>query len=560
MEILNLKSKIEDLNRLRQIITVLFEAGFGFIIDRLRLRYLVPLRLRLSQRFKRLKAPAKPEIKPPQVRLRESFEKLGPSFMKLGQILSLRPDLVGFEYAKELEKLQSRAATFSFEQVEKIIQKEFGRPIGELFKSFEKKAFAAASLAQVHRAVLKDGTQAAVKVQRPNIEETIKKDIHILFFLAFLLEKYIPESKPLRPTQVVKEFAAWTMRELDFKVEATNTERFRYNLKDEPDIKIPKVYWDLTSQKVLTMEFVDGVKLDEEERLAKMKLSRELLASNAVKVLLKQFLIDGFFHADPHPGNFFVLKNNIICLHDFGMVGYVSPEMRSEMVSYFMSFINQDMENSLKHLLDVAEVREGSDVEGFKQEVSSILSAWFYSPAKESIATSFFKAISASVKYNIVFPSNLVLLGKAMLATEAMAKRFYPKFDFNEQFADFVGMVYRSAFDPRAAAKDFQDNMFDYLAFLKKLPEHTLKLLEKFEKGDIGVKINIEEFIEVKEEIDRQNDVRILAGLTAITLLTSALVMNIEEARIFGISLGRIGLLIGFVLIIWLFNLVRKNK
>ena len=162
------------------------------------------------------------------------------------------------------------------------------------------------------------------------------------------------------------------MRELDFKVEATNTERFRYNLKDEPDIKIPKVYWDLTSQKVLTMEFVDGVKLDEEERLAKMKLSRELLASNAVKVLLKQFLIDGFFHADPHPGNFFVLKNNIICLHDFGMVGYVSPEMRSEMVSYFMSFINQDMENSLKHLLDVAEVREGSDVEGFKQEVSSI--------------------------------------------------------------------------------------------------------------------------------------------------------------------------------------------
>ena len=560
MEILNLKSKVEDLNRLRQIITVLFEAGFGFIIDRLRLRYLVPLRLRLSQRFKRLKAPAKPEIKPPQVRLRESFEKLGPSFMKLGQILSLRPDLIGFEYAKELEKLQSRAATFSFEQVEKIIQKEFGRPIGELFKSFEKKAFAAASLAQVHRAVLKDGTQAAVKVQRPNIEETIKKDIHILFFLAFLLEKYIPESKPLRPTQVVKEFAAWTMRELDFKVEATNTERFRYNLKDEPDIKIPKVYWDLTSQKVLTMEFVDGVKLDEEERLAKMKLSRELLASNAVKVLLKQFLIDGFFHADPHPGNFFVLKNNIICLHDFGMVGYVSPEMRSEMVSYFMSFINQDMENSLKHLLDVAEVREGSDVEGFKQEVSSILSAWFYSPAKESIATSFFKAISASVKYNIVFPSNLVLLGKAMLATEAMAKRFYPKFDFNEQFAAFVGMVYRSAFDPRAAAKDFQDNMFDYLAFLKKLPEHTLKLLEKFEKGDIGVKINIEEFIEVKEEIDRQNDVRILAGLTAITLLTSALVMNIEEARIFGISLGRIGLLIGFVLIIWLFNLVRKNK
>jgi len=560
MEILNLKSKIEDLNRLRQIITVLFEAGFGFIIDRLRLRYLVPLRLRLSQRFKRLKAPAKPEIKPPQVRLRESFEKLGPSFMKLGQILSLRPDLIGFEYAKELEKLQSRAATFSFEQVEKIIQKEFGRPIETLFKSFEKKAFAAASLAQVHRAVLKDGTQAAVKVQRPNVEETIKKDIHILFFLAFLLEKYIPESKPLRPTQVVKEFAAWTMRELDFKVEATNTERFRYNLKDEPDIKIPKVYWDLTSQKVLTMEFVDGVKLDEEERLAKMKLSRELLASNAVKVLLKQFLIDGFFHADPHPGNFFVLKNNIICLHDFGMVGYVSPEMRSEMVSYFMSFINQDMENSLKHLLDVAEVREGSDVEGFKQEVSSILSAWFYSPAKESIATSFFKAISASVKYNIVFPSNLVLLGKAMLATEAMAKRFYPKFDFNEQFAAFVGMVYRSAFDPRAAAKDFQDNMFDYLAFLKKLPEHTLKLLEKFEKGDIGVKINIEEFIEVKEEIDRQNDVRILAGLTAITLLTSALVMNIEEARIFGISLGRIGLLIGFVLIIWLFNLVRKNK
>ncbi|KKU42738.1 MAG: hypothetical protein UX56_C0008G0012, partial [Candidatus Azambacteria bacterium GW2011_GWD2_46_48] len=141
-----------------------------------------------------------------------------------------------------------------------------------------------------------------------------------------------------------------------------------------------------------------------------------------------------------------------------------------------------------------------------------------------------------------------------------MAKRFYPKFDFNEQFAAFVGMVYRSAFDPRAAARDFQDNMFDYLAFLKKLPEHTLKLLEKFEKGDIGVKINIEEFIEVKEEIDRQNDVRILAGLTAITLLTSALVMNIEEARIFGISLGRIGLLIGFVLIIWLFNLVRKNK
>ena len=292
---------MSDLNRLRVILGVIFEAGGGILIEKTRLKYLVPWKCRLHCFFNppktekclwRMKGGS--ETLSPEV-LRLVLEKLGPTFIKLGQVLSLRADVVGEKISVELSKLQSDVPPFSYEEARQIITEEFKATPEKLFKSFEKKPLAAASLAQVHRAHLKDGTEVAVKIQRPNIKNTIEQDIHILFSLGHLAERFIPEIRPYQPLRVIKEFADWTLRELNFKVEGNNAERFRSAFKDNPQINIPTIFWNLTTPRVLTMSLIHGVKADDMAGIRRLGSDPRQLALNGVGAVFQQFLIDGFF-------------------------------------------------------------------------------------------------------------------------------------------------------------------------------------------------------------------------------------------------------------------------
>ena len=554
----SIKQRAGDLRRLRQIVVELWVAGFDAFLDDLELKRIVPLRTRLGRALS-VERRAHLE-KPPQVRIRETMERLGPTFVKFGQMLSLRADLVGEEYAREFSKLQRAVPPFRAAQAAQVIREELGKPPEKIFKEFDKKPFAAASLAQVHRARLRNGKKVAVKIQRPSVRATVENDIHILLLLAHLAERHVPQLRTLRPVRLVREFADWTLRELDFTVEGGQIDRFRANFADEEGVRVPLVYWDYTGKRVLTMEFLDGLQLDDLAGLRRAKIDRKELAETGVRLALRQFFIDGFFHGDPHPGNFTALPGNKLGMMDFGIVGTLPADLRLELVSAFISYKNRDTEAYTKHLLDLAEVTKEADVRGFSAEVQRIINRVIYGPLKKKgISDAFYQVVTSGARHGVYFPTDLVLLGKSLLTIEAVGLKLHPAFDLDATLEPFLSTVIKSELSPRRLAQQVENNAFDALSLARTLPEHTLKLLKKIETGNLEVKLDLEELRDLKQEFDRQNDDRILALVVTALFIGSAAVLRLETFTLLGWSLGRIGFVLSIVLFLWLVYRVRKQ-
>ncbi|MFH1062684.1 MAG: AarF/ABC1/UbiB kinase family protein [Candidatus Omnitrophota bacterium] len=558
-----IKTVAGDINRLRVILVILFEEGFGFLIDRIRLPYLLPFKLRLFRIFRQCRPPCKSDKKAVLLpeRLCRVFERLGPTYIKFGQVLSLRSDIIPPEYINQLEKLQSSASTFSFDKVKEIIKEEFSQDIAKVYKKFTKEPFAAASLAQVHQAQLADGTKVAVKVQRPEIRNIIQNDIHILFFLASLIEKHIKEITYIQPVQLVKEFSEWTMRELDFSIEASNAERFRQNFDNDERFYFPQIYWDYSTKRVLTMELIKGIKLSEVDRIKKTGNDPYTLAVNGLELGLRQFFIHGFFQADPHPGNFFVLENNVLCLHDFGMVGYLDRHMRDTLAAVFISFVEKKPELTSKKMLDLAPNSSLQSREEFEQRATPILSAWFYSKKPEkSFAKMFYHLVIEGAKSGLYFPRNLVLCSRALLIMEGTGLKLYPEFKLYDELAPLFEKVIKERFNPRLVVKDMEMGIIDYLNILQQLPENTLKLIEKIEKGQIDVKIDKSEIMAIKDEMERVNNIRLVSIVIIALLVSSAILLRLEKQTfIFGFSVAKLELVLSFILSIWLILIIKKK-
>ncbi len=542
----------EDLRRLREIVAVLFDAGFSGYVDAARLQYLVPVRARWRRPFL-TKLERERLERPVPVRVREAFESLGPTFVKFGQMLSLRADLAGEDFAREFQKLQQGARTIPFEEVEKTIQTALGKPVARAFVTFEKKPLAAASLAQVHRATLSGRRKVAVKIQRSGIREKIEHDLHLMLILAHILERSAPSLARYRPVAVVKEFADWTMRELDFTVEAANIDRFRANFADRPDLKIPEVIWSHTRREVLVMELIEGETFD---KLPRTKVGRELrlcVAKNFTRSLLKMYFGDGFFQADPHPGNFRVLPDGTLAMFDFGMVGYLPADLRAELVSCFISYVNRDSEAYARHLLELAEPGPEANVSSFKREAQGILDRLMFRPTNQKGGVyAFAKIVNLGASYDLHFPSDLVLLARSLATGEATAIRLASDFDIDALIKPFLDELMKSQLDPRNYAKSFRSNFFDYLGFLKEMPERTIALLKKAESGEFGVKLNFGELRDLKDEFDRENDIRIVSLTAAALFVGSAVMMLLKDSpALYGLPVGQIALLTSLVLFVW---------
>ncbi|MFI5305241.1 MAG: ABC1 kinase family protein [Nitrospiria bacterium] len=557
---------LADLNRLRKILTVVSLSGGNFLLVELRLKYLIPIRARLGALLRKASGDriwvrregATSVVSPSALRI--VLEELGPTFIKLGQVLSLRADLVGEDLSREFSKLQSEAPPFPCEEARKIVKEEMGKFPEELFLSFEEIPVAAASLAQVHRAFLKDGKEVAVKIQRPNIRKVIEQDIHILYYAAGLAERFLPELKIYRPTQVVKQFADWTLRELDFIAEGHNAERFRYIFKDNPQIVFPEIHWDFTTKRVLTMGFSHGVKVSCLDEIKNMGADSRKIASIGVEVLFHQFFIAGFFHADPHPGNFFVTQEGKLCLHDFGMVGYLDQISRRELISCLIAFVNKDIEGYTRHFLHLGRVNEKSDVSGFEKDVSNILSEFFYSERQPSIAWAFFRVINRGAENGIWFPSDLALFGKALVTTESMGHILYPEFNLNKELEPFLRKALIAQFDPKMALRAVQNDVLDTLGFLKSFPERVNNVLNKMEKGEIGIKLDTDDLYGIKKEFDRQNDLRILGiVVTAVFFATFGLFYLEGRRTLLGFSLSNLGLTLFVFLLGWFLYKIRQG-
>lgn len=525
------------------------------MIFELNLKYALPFKKRWGLR-------ARKQVETPlEIRFRKTFERLGPTFVKLGQFLSLRADLIGEKYAEEFRKLQDDVPGFSYLDAKRIVESGLQKQLGRLFRTFDHEPVAAASLAQVHRAVLKNGEEAAIKIQRPGIQEIIERDTHLIIYFADLAEKHFKEARTLNFGKIAREFADWTLGELDFNVEGQRADRFRENLKDEPSVKIPKIYWGYTTPKILAMEFIRGARVDDEVAMKRLKINRKIMADTGLQIILKQMFVDGFFHADPHPGNFFALEGDVLCLYDFGIVSYLDEDTRNQLLACISYFAVKDADGYLDSILELAETTENADIKSFKDKARNIVDRIIYSPFKnKSIVHGFHKIFIIGGQYGILFPSNLALFAKALVTLESIGMMLDSDLDLNKEIEQFVNLSLLQKIKTERIMQNARISAFEYMNFIKKFPKKTLHLMDKLEKGEVGVKLNLKELKNFKEELDRQNDMRVVSIIVAAALLGSIILLTLEgKPEIFGISFGRIGLGVSGVLIIWLAVLIRRR-
>ena len=368
---------------------------------------------------------------PLQDRLVKVVERLGPTFVKAGQTLALRPDIVPIRFAHALSRLHEGVEPFDGAAARRLVAEELGLPLSRLFTEFETEPFAAASLSQVHRATLTDGTLVAVKVQRPGLERQVENDMHLLRVLARGVELVRPAAGGLRPSEAVAEVTATLRRELDFQQEGRVTDRVRISFQDDPGIVIPTVHWSHTSRRVLTLDFIDGIRPAAPTELRAGGLDPELVLDVGLRAMFQQIFDHGLFHADPHPGNLRLLPGNRVSFLDFGMFGRVGPAEQRRLALVLWALIEGDGHGLATQLLRVASLRPGAAPEAFSAQVVDELDQYVDDDGTKSIAGLLVGQLGAGAAHGIVFPRGLMLLARALVNLEATAAIMAPDRDFS---------------------------------------------------------------------------------------------------------------------------------
>ncbi|MEK7073455.1 MAG: AarF/UbiB family protein [Patescibacteria group bacterium] len=556
-EAYNLSRTIDDAQRLREIVRVLFSAGFEQYIGAARLRALVPLPHRLRHG---LRSASVGPVAPVEVRFRRACEELGPTFVKLGQMLAVRPDVVGEDAAAEFAKLQERAAVVPYAEVLAVLQENLGGDWKKFFRSVTPRPIASASVAQVHRAVTLDGTHIVLKVQRPGIRVDMMRDLHLLALLARLLERYVPAARNYQPTEIVRTFSAWTLQELDFTVEAGHIERFRADFDEEPRMHIPAVHWEYTRPGLLALDEVSGIRLSETKKLRGKRVSRKDTAAFILEAFLRQFFVTGFFHGDPHPGNLLVAPGGGIVLYDFGIMGYLPSALRYELVSAFQAYLRRDMDAYVKHILDLSSLTSDVDVAGFSAEVRKHVDAVAYRPVgRKGLPLAFYKIIVSGSQHGVRFPTDLVLFAKALLTVENVLHTLDPKLNFDTAMTPLFDQMTMSRLDPRSWLPEAREETMEFVRRLPLLPERTSALLKRMEEGNFSVRLDLDELKSMLEEFDRENDLRVLAVVATGVLVASVLLLASPDSLPWGNTFGKMGLAASAVMLLGVFLQARQR-
>jgi len=550
--------------RVKQIASVFLKYGFGRVIDQIRLSRYIPFltRIKTFGQWPALKGPGMPE------RMRLAFEELGPSFIKLAQILSARPDLIGVEFADEFKKLQDEVPPFPAEEAKRLIEAELGKTLSELFSHFHHEPLAAASIAQVHAAVMKDGSRVAVKAQRPGIEETIETDIGIMGTIARLMERNLPESRFFNPTGIIEEFAKNVRRELNFIQEARSCDRFRKNFESEPDVYFPQVYWEYTTEKVFVMERLDGVRIDHVSEIDRLGYDKKRLARVGVDAYFKMVFEDGFFHADPHPGNILVMPTEQLGFLDFGIVGRVSDELKGAMANTFIALINKDFDRLIDSYIDLGLVPEETDPDVFRREFKTDI-VDFLEPlygltiGQINFAESLRAIVKIAIKHNMRMPTDLLLIDKAMIILENIGLQLDPDFDFIAASEPYASKLVRERYSPAKIAREFGRDVADAGEFAFHLPRQLRKIIRKLLRNDIHFKLHHLGLDNLIRDMDRSSN-RIAFAMVISALIISSAIMNATGVppRIFGQSvLGWMGFVLAGLLGVWLLiSIIRSGR
>ncbi|TWJ13897.1 2-polyprenylphenol 6-hydroxylase [Geobacter argillaceus] len=528
MNLIQLNRNIRSIRRYRQIIRVLFKYGFDNLLEYLNLSEFVARGRRLFRR-------STPAItnKGPAERMRLALEELGPTFVKLGQILSTRPDVIPQNFVDEFAKLQDMVPPFTYEEVQEQILAEFGTPIEELFATFNLVSIAAASIAQVHRAKLKTGETVVVKVRRPRIVEQVETDIDALMVIAVLAERHIPNSEIYDPVGLVREFSRTIRREMDFSREGRTIEKFAANFKGEQHLYFPKVYWSHTSKAVLTMEYIDGIKVSDLAALEKAGLDRRVIAKRGSDMFLKMVLNHGFFHGDPHPGNVLIMPGNVICLLDYGMVGRLDNHLKSYLTDILLAIIRRDVDEVISLLLYSGEIADSLNTRGLRRDLSEFIDSYYELPLQEiEVGRMLAEFLEIMTVYHIKFQPDLMLLAKSLVTVEGMGRNLDPEFDMIQHLRPFIEGAIKDRMSPRQMLGDLSSHLLGYLNLARNLPRDIKEILNRINRNKFKIDLEhrgLDQFIkELDKSINRLSFSLIIAAL----IVGSSIVMQTNKGPI----------------------------
>jgi ubiquinone biosynthesis protein len=546
-------STTRELPRLREISSVFVRHGLGDLVRRAGIATL------LEHAGHVLQWGEASEIAhlEPQQRARLAFEQLGPTFVKLGQMLSAREDLLPPTWTTELAQLHSHVAPVPFGDLLPQVEQALGRSPFEVFSNLEREPYAAASIAQVHRAKLASGTPVILKIRRPGIEEKVDSDLKILEHLAHLVEREIPEVRRYRPVQVVGQLRGSLERELDLAVEARNTERFARNFADDLDILVPRVYWEWTSSAMNVQEHIEGIRGNDLVAIDNAGLDRKALAARGADAVLKMILVDGFFHADPHPGNVMYLPGNRIALIDFGMVGRLSPVRRRQIVDLLAGLARHDEETMLEVLLDwrgddfVDEARLATDLGEFAFDYADM-------QLKDLKIGVLLRRVSAILReHSIVLPVDLTLMFKALISLEGLGRHYDPEFRLIERAKPFLDSAMRERYQPAEAARRAQETLNDFFGLVTSMPRDLARLVKDARHGRMRVDLDLKRLDSFGHRLHSAINRATIGIMTASLVVGSSIVMTVAEGpTVFGVPLltffGLLGYLIAFVNSLWI--------
>ncbi|NHN33747.1 AarF/ABC1/UbiB kinase family protein [Paenibacillus sp. S3N08] len=553
--------KIRHTKRYREIAVALVRHGFGYMVEELGLFHLLTFpRLGLRRREH-----AAASAKTMEVRIRLVLEQLGPTFIKLGQLTSTRNDLLSKELIHELEKLQDQVPPFSSEQARAILQEELHKPIEEVLMEFDDQPIAAASIGQVHFGRLLTGEAVAIKIQRPFVKEMVNRDLEILADLAELAERRLDWVSRYRIREMIEEFSRSLKEELNYVTEGKNADSIARQFIRQSTVIIPKVYWKHTTSKVLIMEYVEGIKLNQSEELTAQGYDRELIAKQFVNAMMHQILIEGLFHADPHPGNVFVLPEGRLAFVDFGMVGRLDPDMKYHLSSLIIAIMRKNTDSIIRSILRLGLVSEEVDMTTLRRDLNQLREQYYDVPfAQVSLGKALNELLIIANRHHILVPTDLTLLGKALLTIEGVTEKLYPEGRLIDMAEPFGRKLVKDRMSSGQIPKRFWRNLIELGDTFLELPKQANQLTRMIRTGKLRMEIGLSEIDLLMRKLDQVSNrisfsiVLLSFSIIMVGLILAAALGN-EKLFLWHIPVIEIGSVVASLMVIYLLYSIIKS-
>ncbi|MBS3972516.1 MAG: 2-polyprenylphenol 6-hydroxylase [Erysipelotrichia bacterium] len=521
----------KKIKRSRQIVKVFANHGFGTLMDRLGI-------LKFLNIDKQSREYSDGEISKLSIgaRLRLSFEELGPTFIKLGQIMSTRPDLLPHDIIHELEKLQDAVAPFPMTEVREVIEFELGDKLENIFKEFKEEPIAAASIGQVHRAILLSGKDVVVKVQRPNIEKNIELDLGLLKDLAKFVDNRTRLGKLYSFSKMAEEFETTLTNELNFRLEGENAETFKVNFMDDDNVIVPNISWIHTTNRVLTMEEIKGISLKNFEALEQAGFDKTVIARNLATSILYQILRDGFFHGDPHPGNIMVLENNTIAFLDLGMIGQLNPHMKNQFLKMLMGITLKDSKLIVQAIVELDAMSERINMKKLEKDIDRLRDQVLSVPLSQiKIGEVFNEVFDLAFSYNIMIPGEFTMLAKSLITLEGLVEKLDPDLNVLEIAEPIAGKLVFTLISPEKIGKEILGGVMDFGNLIRKFPTVLLSFFDKLEHDDFIMQFKLKDADRYVQKLDRAfSRISISIVLLSLSIVIAGIIVGLGLADIEG--------------------------